>query len=54
MRGKINISGISEAEEMAVEILEHVEEIRRLQKELAWKSADIEITLTEDKPISGN
>lgn len=54
MRAKIVVSGIDTAEKAANEILEHIEAIKRLQQDAAWKSADVEIHLINEEHISDN
>lgn len=48
MIAKIIISGVAEAETTAREILAHVEEIKRLQANAAYKGINIVVDVTEE------
>lgn len=54
MRAKIIITGVDVAEKAANEILEHIEAIKRLQHEAAWKSADVEVQIINEESTSNN
>ena len=53
MFATINISGLSATEKAAQEILEHIEAIRRIQSEAAFKGIRVEVDLKEEA-ASGN
>jgi hypothetical protein len=55
MRANLKISGLSEAERVAREILEHVEAIKRLQRDASYDAVSVEVELLEnEKTASGN
>lgn len=54
MYAKLRISGLSEAERAAQEILKHVEAIKEIQRNSSYNGAEIEIELKELSPASGN
>ncbi len=45
---EMNISGVSEAEKAAKEILEHIEAIKELQKTAAYKGIRITIDMKDE------
>lgn len=47
---KINIKNLANAEQRAKEILEHIEAIKRLERESSWTSADVEIVIDKKIP----
>ena len=53
MNAKIIISNLGASEKAAREILEHVEAIKKLQRDAAWNAAKVEIVLKEEA-ASGN
>ena len=55
MKAKIKITGLSEAEKTAREIIEHVEEIKRLMAGSSWNSVIVDVDLdNSDETASGN
>lgn len=48
MNAKIVITGVSEAEKIAKEILGHVEEIGRLQRIAAYQGISIQVEINEE------
>lgn len=52
----IEIVGLSKAEKAAQEILEHIEAIRKIQRDVAWKSVDFSVKLVgeDEEAASGN
>ena len=55
MKAKIKITGLSEAEKTAREIIEHVEEIKRLMSGASWNSVIVDVDLdNNDETASGN
>lgn len=49
MTGRIIITGISEAEKAAKEILEHIQAIKDIQRRMVWFGSDIQIVWTARK-----
>lgn len=45
MTGRIIITGISDAEKAAKEILEHIQAIKDIQRRMVWFGSDIQIVL---------
>lgn len=55
MTGRIIITGISEAEKAAKEILEHIQAIKDIQRRMVWFGSDIQIVLdSKEEAASGN
>jgi len=55
MTGKIIITGISDAEKAAKEILEHIQAIKDIQRRMVWFGSDIQIVLdSKEEAASGN
>ena len=54
MNAKIIITGLSETEEAAREILKHVEAIKKIQAQAAWNSIVVEAQFCEGKAASCN
>lgn len=55
MTGKIVITGISDAEKAAKEILEHIQAIKDIQRRMVWFGSDIQIVLdSKEEAASGN
>ena len=55
MTAKIVITGISEAEQAARDILAHIEQIKEIQRNTLWSSSGIRVELTEkEEAASGN
>lgn len=51
---KIKVSGMSEAEKTAREILDHVDAIRNLQMSAGYRGVDLEVEIEERGAVSGN
>ena len=48
MNAKITVTGINKAEQVAKEILEHIEAIKKLQQRASWDAyMDVEIELCD-------
>jgi hypothetical protein len=45
----LKITGLESIEKNAAEILKHVEEIKKLQKDVAWNSISVELDVKKDK-----
>lgn len=55
MTGRIIITGISEAEKAAKEILEHIQAIKDIKRRMVWFGSDIQIVLdSKEEAASGN
>ena len=55
MTGRIIITGISDAEKAAKEILEHIQAIKDIQRRMVWFGSDIQIMLdSKEEAASGN
>ena len=50
----VTISGLDKAERAAKEILEHVEAIKRIQKDAAWGGLRVTMQVAEKETASGN
>ena len=51
---KVKVSGLSEAEKAAREILDHVDAIRKLQMSAGYRGVDLEVEIEERRAVSGN
>lgn len=51
---KIKVSGLSEAEKTAREILDHIDAIRKLQMSAGYRGVDLEVEIEKEKAASGN
>lgn len=54
MNAEIEIIGIGDAEKAALEILEHVEAIRKIQRGVAWNAVGSKIIINGKETASGN
>lgn len=55
MTAQISITGLSEAEKAANEILKHIEAIKEIQRSMSWTGTSIKIMLdNKEEAASGN
>lgn len=55
MYAKIILTGISETENAAREILEHIEAIKEIQRSASWNNASVQVVLGDKgETASGN
>lgn len=54
MNAEFTVTGLSEAEEAARKMLEHIEEIKKIQRDATWNSIRVRLDLTEEEAASGS
>lgn len=54
MQVELNIENLDHAENTAKQILQHIEEIKKLTKEQSWYAPDVTVRIVSKEAVSGN